>query len=470
MKPVIIIVIAFVLLIPLFMIPVFAEADYSLSSSQHIFSSQPIVCIYEPDVPNARDVIIDAWLKETELGVKQWQYDLQQTEYNKKDRWVIETQIISLEGQLYFNNKYCDVEIRFDVTAPDAAYAGVHWFEDGKSQIRLVYTDLEVCKTWSDEIYRYTEWCYKEDYIRSKALGNTATHEFGHAISLGHYTSDDPYENYEWNIDPYASPSVMTTAVHYDEDRNKIRQIDIDKVKEIYDYRGFGDPKPTTPQEYPTFETKNLGGFESFSSSSSEYFKESGKISYVTISGKVTESAYSKRQNIILKVTFPDKHEEEMKSMALENRIFSFQIRVDKNTPTGEYTLNAQFRNYDSQTLTFSVLDSSSNPIPKIPKPTVKSIPEPKEETKIPTWLKNNVKWWSEGKIDDKSFSQGIEFLISNGVIDVPITDKIVSDSNEIPLWVRTNANWWVDGLISDSDFVKGIEYLVNSGIIQVDP
>ncbi len=86
----------------------------------------------------------------------------------------------------------------------------------------------------------------------------------------------------------------------------------------------------------------------------------------------------------------------------------------------------------------------------------------------IPEWIKNNVKWWAEGTIDDDAFVSGIEFLISERIIDVPFTQKIVSSSDEIPSWVRTNAEWWADGVISDSDFVKGIEYLVNSGIIQI--
>lgn len=463
MKSVIILTIAFVLSIPLLTIPVFGEASYEILDNR--FYNQPIVCIYEPNVPNARDVILDAWVKETELGVKQWQYELQQTATVKHDIWNIEVEKIPVDKQPYFDNQYCDVEIRFDATAPDAAYAGVHWMEGGKSQIRLVYTDLEVCKTWTDDYYRYQEWCYKEDYIRSKALGNVASHEFGHALGLEHYESDNPYENYEWSLDPYASPSIMTLAVHYDEDRNKIRKIDIDKVKEIYQHWGFGDPKITTPQEYPS-EPKNFGGFEAFSSTSSEFYKESGKIQYVTISGKVTESVYSKRQQVLLTVTFPDGHEEEMNSMVLENRQFSFQLRIDKTTQTGDYSIAAKIRGYDSQTLTYSVHDDSAKPSPKL---IPKSITEPQEIVSIPDWVKNNVKWWADGSIDDDSFVSGIQFLVKEGVIDVPILQKTVKASDEIPLWIRTNANWWADGLISDSDFVKGIEFLANSGIIRVD-
>ena len=63
-------------------IPVFGEASYEILENR--FYNQPITCIYEPNVPNARDVIIDAWMDETELGVKNWQYELRATEYNKK--------------------------------------------------------------------------------------------------------------------------------------------------------------------------------------------------------------------------------------------------------------------------------------------------------------------------------------------------------------------------------------------------
>lgn len=38
-------------------------------------------------------------------------------------------------------------------------------------------------------------------------------------------------------------------------------------------------------------------------------------------------------------------------------------------------------------------------------------------EINIPPWIKNNAKWWSEGAITDNDFVQGIQFLITNGII-----------------------------------------------------
>ncbi|SVC42592.1 uncharacterized protein METZ01_LOCUS295446, partial [marine metagenome] len=38
----------------------------------------------------------------------------------------------------------------------------------------------------------------------------------------------------------------------------------------------------------------------------------------------------------------------------------------------------------------------------------------------IPSWIKNNAGWWADGQIDDNSFVSGVEWLISNHIIEVP--------------------------------------------------
>jgi hypothetical protein len=40
-------------------------------------------------------------------------------------------------------------------------------------------------------------------------------------------------------------------------------------------------------------------------------------------------------------------------------------------------------------------------------------------ESNIPEWIKNNAGWWANGKIDDKTFATGIEFLVKIGLIVV---------------------------------------------------
>ena len=89
-------------------------------------------------------------------------------------------------------------------------------------------------------------------------------------------------------------------------------------------------------------------------------------------------------------------------------------------------------------------------------------------ETSIPSWVKNVAEFWCEDKIDDSSFVEGIQYLIDNGIIIIPLTSQSGSDSQEVPQWVKNNACWWSAGSITDKDFASGIEYLVSQGIIRV--
>ena len=86
----------------------------------------------------------------------------------------------------------------------------------------------------------------------------------------------------------------------------------------------------------------------------------------------------------------------------------------------------------------------------------------------IPVWIKNNAKWWSEGTIDDSTFASGIQYLIKQGIIQVPSTQTGSTTSQQIPSWVKNNAKWWSEGQVSDDEFVKAIQYLISNGIIAI--
>jgi len=88
---------------------------------------------------------------------------------------------------------------------------------------------------------------------------------------------------------------------------------------------------------------------------------------------------------------------------------------------------------------------------------------------KIPSWIKNNAKWWSDGQIDDNSFVQGIQYMINQGIMKIPTTSQgSGSGSNEIPSWIKNNAGWWSDGQIDDKSFVQGIQWLIEQGIMRI--
>ncbi len=87
----------------------------------------------------------------------------------------------------------------------------------------------------------------------------------------------------------------------------------------------------------------------------------------------------------------------------------------------------------------------------------------------IPSWIKNNAGWWSDGSIDDDSFVQGIQFLIEEDILKIPPTTQGSSSGpNEIPSWIKNNAGWWSDGSIDDDSFVQGIQFLIEEGILRI--
>jgi len=85
---------------------------------------------------------------------------------------------------------------------------------------------------------------------------------------------------------------------------------------------------------------------------------------------------------------------------------------------------------------------------------------------KIPNWVRNNASWWADGQIDDSSFIEGLQFLIKENILQVPVSQNNNSISNEIPNWVRNNASWWADGQIDDQSFINVIQFLIEERII----
>jgi hypothetical protein len=103
----------------------------------------------------------------------------------------------------------------------------------------------------------------------------------------------------------------------------------------------------------------------------------------------------------------------------------------------------------------------------------VLTIPTSLAQDAVPSWIKNNAKWWAEDKIDDFTFAQGIGFLIKNKIIQIsnlpttPDGEIIIEKDIVIPSWIKNNAGWWAENSISDSDFLYGIKFLVENNIIQ---
>ena len=93
----------------------------------------------------------------------------------------------------------------------------------------------------------------------------------------------------------------------------------------------------------------------------------------------------------------------------------------------------------------------------------------------IPLWVKDNAKSWHEGKLDNSNFALGVKYMIQQKIIKIqespnktPVGATPDVTIQKIPSWVKNNANWWSNGEISDYEYVNAIQWLVSNHIIKM--
>ena len=64
--------------------------------------------------------------------------------------------------------------------------------------------------------------------------------------------------------------------------------------------------------------------------------------------------------------------------------------------------------------------------------------------------------------------------ILTAVIVAIIATSLIVSlqasgQSYNIPTWIKNNAKWWSEGQIGDSDFISGIKYLIENNILLID-
>lgn len=92
------------------------------------------------------------------------------------------------------------------------------------------------------------------------------------------------------------------------------------------------------------------------------------------------------------------------------------------------------------------------------------------EEISIPSWFKNNAKWWDEGLIQQTEFLNSIEFLIEDSIILVPSVPPFSKNQNpEIPPIIKEKIIMWVNGDLNDTQLASSFQFLLLEGILKVD-
>ncbi|MDH2907086.1 MAG: hypothetical protein PXX83_03210 [Candidatus Nitrosotalea sp.] len=84
----------------------------------------------------------------------------------------------------------------------------------------------------------------------------------------------------------------------------------------------------------------------------------------------------------------------------------------------------------------------------------------------IPIEFKSLVKTLEQGSPTDKVYAGVIRELINNNILNVPNYNP--TNQTYVPQWFKNNVKWWSNDSISDNEFGMSIEYLIQKGIIQV--
>ncbi len=270
-------------------------------------------------------------------------------------------------------------------------------------------------------------------------------HEFGHALGLGHYISDNEELNLQWASGAILSPSIMVIFSHENSKLHPIKIIDIEMVNSLYNGQGF----------VQNMNAQNYTIFESLLTSKPEYIISKEQSEIITISGKINETAVKEGQPAIIKIEKPDETYEEIETRVNSDGSFEGYYLIQKGAVPGIFRFSVTYLGNDSDELSFEVRFEQSY--------------SQQSAEKIPRWIKNTAKWWSLGKISDNDFVEGIRYLIKDEIIKIQPQQQIQSStSSEIPNWIKTSTGWWAEGLVPEEDFIRGLQFLIQNGIIRL--
>lgn len=84
-------------------------------------------------------------------------------------------------------------------------------------------------------------------------------------------------------------------------------------------------------------------------------------------------------------------------------------------------------------------------------------------ERSLPKWFKDSINRLNNDN-SSSGLIQAIDQMISEKILLPP--EKSFPGNEKIPSWVKNNIKWLEQGMISDSDFLYLIQYLINNGLI----
>ncbi|HXV38302.1 MAG TPA: hypothetical protein VD699_01825 [Nitrosopumilaceae archaeon] len=457
--------------------------EVSFPSNSFRLKAPPTYCGIGVNDSSVSSTQKENWLSMANDAVNDWKDGLQSFETFNKDVWEMYYTQISSEEEYTSSN--CDIPIVF-MPYPDEAefkfeIAGL--FKYPPNVIEVFYLTPTLCSTNSGSKVE----CYDENSYRSnEQIFTILLHEIGHTLSLDHYISDDNEVNKKWSTTE-SPPSVMIPTLHFNPSQQKITNNDIEKVRSIYGTDGFYafSPKPAPPPSTPSPvpqpvprkpEVVPVFPFDSIGLSHDVIQVETYRKETLKIIGDVSGGIFLRGIPVYLVVFNPDSTTYVLKITPARDGHFETILQFDSNSQKGTYRIEAYYlENHDkSMDVSFDVVDkfdaSGTSQPDSIPR--LDSGAQSQTEVnslKIPDWIRKYAKWYAEGLIIESDFSNSIEYMIKQGIIDIQdLKPQSFTAKSNVPEWIKNNAKWWSQGLISDADFVKGIQYLVEQQIIKL--
>ncbi len=336
MKPVIIIAIAFVLLIPL---NVSAETIYPSLSNR--VDDPPSYCFVKPsDTTNIPKYEIQKWEVEVEEAVNDWKTKLQNAESGNKSLWDI-TYLGSGTSPL----SGCD----FPIHVKPWSNSPSNWF-NSLGVFFYTFIDVYFLGWVSCVIDDEDASCYNWSDIRPPSeIGGTTRHEIGHSLGLGHYSTDNDNTINKW-LRQNTLPSIMVGGLGTDKNWRTITNIDVAKVRSLYGDKGFYAfsvgatipvPQPSVPTPQPIAPIFPIFPFESVSISSPVVVVDRYSTQYVKVFGDIHEDIFQKGHKVYLKITKPNLTEELLTISTTNKGHFEVTLSFDHNDRRGFYTISA---------------------------------------------------------------------------------------------------------------------------------
>ncbi len=424
------------------------------SLNQPVFTRIPTVCAELPsDFPTSQGQL-DLYMQTIQNRVSEWSSRLQEGATNVNE-WKIKYIEVDLQKQPSFDFSTCDIIVVLQAVphgydpSPHNFLGYEQYIGNGQRKVVVNYEYYKNCgypPTYSGYA------CPTGGFLTIPELGNVILHELGHALGLGHYVSDDPNVMNSWDWNPNDAPSIMIPYVTVNPDYQHIQEIDVQQIHQMYNYEGF-----------LAFVSKNgINPFVSLTANASLMSINGDQTPVVSVTAQISPQYYNIGDKIYITITDSEGRQIYDQDFFTSDS-FSQNIMPQGLVPS-TYTLNAIYDKMKSLDVSF-VFSNTVQP----PSTSIESSPtNPVSSTVIPQWIKNTARWWSQGAVSDSEFVQGTQYLIRQGIMQVPQTAS-TSLSQQIPQWVKNTAGWWANGQISDDDFVKGVQYLISNGIITLD-